>query len=69
MATGTATDRPGWWETRWFAFALMVAMAVPLLWPVTPPLTDLIGHMGRYRVELDGAVSPSLRQFYGLNGR
>jgi len=40
---------------------LILVSAIPLLWPVIPPLTDLPGHMGRYRVELDqlaGRSSP-----------
>ena len=43
----------------------MVALSVvPLLYPAVPPLVDLFGHMGRYRVELDLESSPWLRQFY-----
>ena len=43
---------------------MILLAAVPLLYPPIPPLTDLIGHMGRYRVELDLASSPSLQQYY-----
>ena len=28
---------------------------------------DLLGHMGRYRVELDLATSPELQRFYAFN--
>jgi hypothetical protein len=35
-----------------------------LLYPPVPPLVDLLGHMGRYRVELDLAKSPDLQRFY-----
>ena len=53
-----------WWETRWLV-ALVVLMAfVPLLYPAVPPLVDLPGHLGRYRVELDLAHSASLQRFY-----
>lgn len=38
--------------------------AVPLLWPTVPPLVDLAGHMGRYRVQLEYADQPRLAQWY-----
>ncbi|MBN3535877.1 hypothetical protein JYA61_03745 [Sphingomonas pseudosanguinis] len=38
--------------------------AVPLIWPTVPPLVDLPGHMGRYRVQLDYANQPWLSQWY-----
>ena len=37
---------------------------VPLLYPPIPPLVDLFGHMGRYRVELDLDHSPWLQRYY-----
>jgi hypothetical protein len=36
------------------------------LWPEIPPLVDLPGHMGRYRVQLDLASSPTLQQYYSF---
>ncbi len=53
-----------WWETRTFAAALILLAAVPLLYPPVPPLVDLFGHMGRYRVQLDIASSPWLPLYY-----
>jgi hypothetical protein len=53
-----------WWEHRWTVAFLALLAAVPLLWPTIPPLVDLPGHMGRYRVELGYAVSPVLRDYY-----
>jgi hypothetical protein len=53
-----------WWETRWAVVLLAGLALVPLLWPTIPPLVDLPGHMGRYRVQLDYATSPALREFY-----
>ncbi len=53
-----------WWEYRWAVVALVLLSAVPLLWPDLPPLVDLPGHLGRYRVQLDLANSPELQQFY-----
>lgn len=55
-----------WWETRAFALALVLASALPLLWPDVPPLVDLPGHIGRYRVQLDIGSAPALRQFYAF---
>ena len=57
----------GWWETRRFAAAMILAAIIPLLWPAVPPLTDLPGHLGRYRVGLDLAASPVLRQYYDFH--
>ena len=53
-----------WWETRWFVVAMILVSAIPLLYPSNPPLVDLFGHMGRYRVELDLATSPWLKDYY-----
>jgi hypothetical protein len=48
--------------------ALATFMAiVPLLWPDIPPLVDLPGHMGRYRVQLDYAQYPHLHDWYNFN--
>jgi len=43
---------------------MILLAAVPFLYPPIPPITDLIGHMGRYRVELDLASSPSLQRYF-----
>ena len=45
-------DAP-WWDRPGYALLLVLLMAVPLLGPDVPPLVDLPGHMGRYRVQLD----------------
>lgn len=58
---------PRWWETRWFVLAAALLAAVPLLWPAVPPLTDLPGHIGRYRVMLGDA--PELERYYGFQWR
>ena len=55
-----------WWETRPFVAFLILVSMVPLLYPPVPPLVDLLGHMGRYRVQLDVATSPWLFQYYGF---
>ena len=53
-----------WWESRALALALVLASALPLLWPDVPALVDLPGHIGRYRVQLDLATSPDLQLYY-----
>src|SRR5690349_8323748 len=55
-----------WWQRRWCVLALSLLAAVPLLWPDIPPLVDLPGHMGRYRVELEIANSPLFQQWYSF---
>ena len=54
----------GWWEHPALIAALVVLAAVPLLYPEIPPLVDLFGHMGRYRVQLDIDSSPFLQEYY-----
>jgi hypothetical protein len=56
-----------WWQTWWGAGAIALLCALPLLWPAVPPLVDLPGHMAAYKVELDLARSPDLRNYYTLH--
>ena len=69
MVQGEAglNESPAWWESRWLLLALVIGSTIPLLYPPIPPLVDLLGHMGRYRVELDLAHSPSLQLYYGYH--
>ena len=60
----TANEERAWWEAPWFLALVVVATTIPLLYPPIPPLVDLLGHMGRYRVELDLAQSPWLQRYY-----
>ena len=53
-----------WWQKRTTVLLLTLAAMLPLLWPTIPPLVDLPGHMGRYRVQLDYDHSAVLRDFY-----
>ena len=61
-------SKANWWETRAFVLLAMVIAAVPLLWPAVPPLTDLPGHIGRYRVML-GDDTGLLGQYYAFQWR
>ncbi len=65
--TGTGSVR--WWETPRFALILVLLSAIPLLLPDVPPLVDLPGHMGRYRVEMALAESEALQRFYEFEWR
>ncbi len=47
--------------------AVALLSAVPLLMPAIPPLTDLMGHLGRYRVQLDLAGDPLLQRYYSFD--
>lgn len=53
-----------WWESRLCLALVVAATMLPLAYPGVPPLVDLFGHMGRYRVELDLRNSPFLQLYY-----
>jgi hypothetical protein len=55
-----------WWQTRTFVVAMVLVAIIPLLWPQIPPLVDLPGHMGRYRVQLSYDQHPWLGQWYAF---
>jgi hypothetical protein len=57
-------QQPQWWQTRWFVVAMVIASTIPLWYPTIPPLVDLPGHMGRYRVQLDRGAHPWLGEWY-----
>src|SRR5437762_13872912 len=62
-ADRTADVRP-WWESRLCLALVVLATMLPLVYPPIPPLVDLFGHMGRYRVELDLTHSPWLQRYF-----
>lgn len=55
-----------WWQTRWFVLVAVIASALPLIWPALPPLFDLPGHIGRYRIMAE-AGQPPLSQHYAVS--
>lgn len=57
---------PAWWTHSTLLAACVLAAAVPLLWPETSPLTDLPGHLGRYRIQLGIKESAALARHYGF---
>lgn len=68
-ALPVAAPPKGWWNHPGFLALLVLAATAPLLWPAIPPLTDLPGHMGRYRVELSDPASPLRTIYYGFQWR
>jgi hypothetical protein len=56
-----------WWERPSFLIAISLLSTLPLLWPQIPPLVDLPGHIGRYRVELDLHSSINLQRYYDFH--
>src|SRR4028119_1625405 len=64
MVAAEETGERGGWESRWSLLALPLLAALPLLLPPIPPLIDVPGHMGRYKIALDLGQSPPLQAFY-----
>ena len=69
LVVSPSLDRPAWWQTRAAAVLFILAAAIPLIYPAVPPLVDLPGHMGRYRVELDLADVPDLQRYFTFHWR
>ena len=61
-----ATATVPWWERRWFLALVVAATMLPFIYPPIPPLVDLLGHLGHYRVEIDHGRSPWLQHYYGF---
>ena len=53
-----------WWENGWAIALICLSTTLPIWFVHTPPLIDLLSHMGRYRVQIDLAHSPLLQQNY-----
>ena len=68
MSAPALTPDPaaGWWTKPALLMALILLSGAPLWWPGIPPLTDLLGHMGRYAVQLDAGHSPHLARWYNF---
>jgi hypothetical protein len=57
----------GFWENPYLLLAAILLSGLPVLLVEVPPLTDLPGHMARYRVQLDLSNSPALQAYYGFD--
>jgi len=66
-STPPITPPAGWWTRRWYVAFLAIISIIPLLWPQVPPLIDLMGHMGRYRVELADPSSQLLTRYFSFH--
>ena len=64
LPVGVSAEARPWWQSPLCLTLVVLATMLPLVYPPIPPLVDLLGHMGRYRVELDLGHSPWLRQYY-----
>jgi hypothetical protein len=49
-----------WWEKRWAVALVALAATIPLWFVTLPPLIDLLGHMGRYHIQLNLAGNTAL---------
>ncbi|PZO74886.1 MAG: hypothetical protein DI640_06440 [Sphingomonas taxi] len=68
MPHATDPDRPKpWWATRCYSVLVSLLLAVPLLWPAIPPLTDIFGHLARYTIVERIGTSPYLHQWFATH--
>jgi len=65
-STPPITPPSGWWTRDWYIAFLAIVSIIPLIQPAVPPLIDLMGHMGRYRVELADPSSPLLTRYFSF---
>ncbi len=61
------SDITPWWQRRSYALMLILLAGLPFWWPDVPPLVDLLGHMGRYRIQLDIGSNPFFQQYYDFH--
>lgn len=54
-----------WWQSDAVAFLFVLLAVIPLLYPAIPPLTDLPGHIGRFRILAEAGREP-LAQHYAV---
>jgi len=58
-----------WWQSRAAVAGAALAATIPLWFVQLPPLIDLLGHMGRYHVQLNLADSPQLQANWDYHWR
>lgn len=52
-----------WWQTNWSIAAVALVAALPLVGPSIPPLIDMPGHIGRYRIMAEANAGPLARHY------
>ncbi|MEG3160078.1 hypothetical protein U1763_06155 [Sphingomonas sp. LB2R24] len=68
MPHATDQDRPKpWWTTRRYGALVSLLLAVPLLGPTIPPLTDIFGHLARYTIVERIGTSPYLHHWFATH--
>ncbi len=55
-----------WWEGRPFVAAMILLALGPLIYPTIPPIVDIGGHMGRYKVASEIATNSTLQQWFSF---
>ncbi|MEP6784816.1 MAG: hypothetical protein ABI898_03635 [Sphingomonadales bacterium] len=58
-----------WWENRWAIAAIIIATTIPLWFVTVPPLIDLVGHMGRYHIQISLDDVPALQANWDYHWR
>ena len=58
-----------WWATWQGAALVSLTLAVPLLWPIVPPLTDIYGHLARFAIITRIDTSPYLHRWFTIEWR
>lgn len=56
--------RRNWWQHPWMPVAAMLIATLPMWFVRIPPLIDLVGHMGRYQIQLHLAESADLQRYW-----
>jgi hypothetical protein len=69
VAGVTNGARTCWWESPAFLAFVVFATMLPLLYPPIPPLVDLFGHIGRYRVEPTSITRAGFSNISTITGR
>lgn len=58
------TSHRAWWNSWGFVAFLALLSALPFIAYPFPPLVDVVGHMGRYSIQLDYATSDDLQRYF-----
>ena len=58
-----------WWASNWAVAAAALAATIPLWFVQLPPLIDLLGHMGRYHIQLNLHDNPALQANWDYHWR